>query len=192
MTTKTNGAFAFTKKFILQYRQMGAVVPSSKYLARAMVAALPTMDAGKYILELGAGTGVFTRQLLADRPSNPVVAIELDHDLAAGLKTNYPNAKVVEGDASKLPDILAGLNIPKDRVGGVLSAIPFLSLPKPVGDSIFAAVADVLDTGKTFVQVTYFSPSWRNFSVWNYFERRSIKRVWRNIPPAEVMEFVRK
>jgi phospholipid N-methyltransferase len=192
MTTKLNDSFAFTKKFLVKYRQMGAVVPSSKYLARAMVAALPSMTPGKYIIELGAGTGVFTRQLLADRPSNPTVAIELDHDLAVTLRSEYPKATVIEGDASKLSDILASLNIQQDQVGGILSAIPFISLPASIGDSIFSAIADVLTTGMPYIQVTYFSPSWRKFNVWKYFDRPSIKRVWRNVPPAEVMEFIRK
>ena len=192
ISAKFNDSFAFTKKFLAKYRQMGAVVPSSKYLAKAMAAALPPMPAGQYIIELGAGTGVFTRQLLADRPSNPTIAVELDHDLAETLRVNCPNANVVEGDASKLADILAALNIRHDQVGGVLSAIPFISLPNQIGDSIFSAIADVLATGKPYIQVTYFSPAWRNFGAWKYFERRSIKRVWRNVPPAEVMEFIRK
>jgi phospholipid N-methyltransferase len=191
-SAKFTDSFAFTKKFLAKYREMGAVVPSSKYLAKAMVAALPPMPDGQYIIELGAGTGVFTRQLLADRPSNPIIAIELDHDLCETLRASCPNAIIVEGDASKLADILAALNIRHDQIGGVLSAIPFISLPKPIGDSIFSAMADVLAPGKPYVQVTYFSPSWRDFSAWKYFDRRSIKRVWRNVPPAEVMEFIRK
>jgi phospholipid N-methyltransferase len=157
-----------------------------------MVAALPSMSAGQYIIELGAGTGVFTRQLLEDRPLNPTVAIELDHDLAETLRVNYPDATVIEGDAAKLSDILASLNIRHDQVGGVLSAIPFLSLPTDIGDAIFSALAEVLASGKTYIQVTYFSPKWKGFSAWKYFDRRSIKRVWRNVPPAEVMEFIRK
>jgi len=192
LSTKFNDSFAFTKKFLVKYREMGAVVPSSKYLAKAMAAALPPMSAGQYIIELGAGTGVFTRQLLIDRPSNPTIAIELDHDLAETLRSSCLNATVVEGDASKLSNILINLNISHNQIGGIVSAIPFISLPKPIGDSIFSAVANVLAIGKPYVQVTYFSPAWRNFGVWKYFDRRSIKRVWRNIPPAEVMEFVRK
>ena len=192
ISAKSSDSFAFTKKFLAKYREMGSVTPSSKYLAHAMVGALPPIPNGQYIIELGAGTGVFTRQLLADRPSNPTIAIELDHDLAESLRANYPNAIIVEGDASKLTDILARLNIRREQIGGILGAIPFISLPTPIGDSIFSAMADTLDAGKPYVQVTYFSPAWRKFSAWKYFDRRSIKRVWRNIPPAEVMEFIRK
>mgnify|MGYP001598227470 FL=1 len=192
LTTKFNETFAFTKKFISHYQQMGAVIPSSRHLAQAMVAALPSIPSGQYIVELGAGTGVFTRQLLVDRPSNPIIAIELDHDMAVRLRIAFPNATIVEGDAAKLSDILSSLNIRHDQVGGVLSAIPFISLPASIGDTIFAAMAEVLTTGKPYMQVTYFSPAWRGFSVWKNFSRRSIKRVWRNVPPAEVMEFYRK
>jgi phospholipid N-methyltransferase len=65
-------------------------------------------------------------------------------------------------------------------------------LPASVGDAIFTAMAQVLTTDKPYVQVTYFSPAWRRFSVWQNFSCHSIKRVWRNLPPAEVMEFYRK
>jgi phospholipid N-methyltransferase len=191
-TTKLNDSLAFTKKFVMQYQQMGAVVPSSKYLARAMVAALPLIPTGHCIIELGAGTGVFTRQLLNDRPLNRIVAVELDRDMAERLRANCSAATVIEGDAADLAQHLADLKIPLDQIGGVLSAIPFISLPTQVGDRIFHAMADVLTTGKPYVQVTYFSPAWRGFSVWKDFSRHSIKRVWRNLPPAEVMEFYRK
>lgn len=192
LTTKFNETFAFTKKFLSHHQQMGAVVPSSEYLAQAMVAALPPIPSGHYIIELGAGTGVFTRQLLADRPSNPIIAIELDHDMAERLRINCPDATIVEGDAAKLSDILLSLNVRHDQVGGILSAVPFISLPTSIGDAIFSAMAKVLTLNKPFVQVTYFSPAWRRFSVWQHFSRRAIKRVWRNIPPAEVMTFSRK
>ena len=126
LTTKFNETFAFTKKFISHYQQMGAVIPSSRHLAQAMVAALPSIPSGQYIVELGAGTGVFTRQILVDRPSNPIIAIEADHDMAVRLRIAFPNATIVEGDAAKLSDILSSLNIRHDQVGGVLSAIPFI------------------------------------------------------------------
>ncbi len=192
LTTKFNETFTFTKKFISHYQQMGAVVPSSRHLAQAMVAALPPISSGHCIIELGAGTGVFTRQLLADRPSNPIIAIELDHDMAERLRINFPAATIVEGDAAKLSDILSSLNIRHDQVGGILSAIPFISLPVSMRDAIFSAMAEVLTPNKPYVQVTYFSPAWRRYSVWQNFSRRANKRVWRNIPPAEVMTFYRK
>jgi phosphatidylethanolamine/phosphatidyl-N-methylethanolamine N-methyltransferase len=192
LTAKFTETFAFTKKFISHYQQMGAVVPSSKHLAQAMVAALPPIPSGYCIIELGAGTGVFTRQLLTDRPSNPIIAIELDHDMAERLRINCPGAVIVEGDAAKLSDILLSLNIHREQVGGILSAIPFISLPASLGDSIFTAMAEVLTLDKPYVQVTYFSPAWRRFRVWQNFSCRTIKRVWRNLPPAEVMTFYRK
>jgi phospholipid N-methyltransferase len=45
------------------FRQTGAVVPSSRALARAITAHLVPGDAPRRILEAGAGTGVFTEEI---------------------------------------------------------------------------------------------------------------------------------
>jgi 16S rRNA (adenine1518-N6/adenine1519-N6)-dimethyltransferase len=56
------------------------------------------------VLEIGAGNGNLTEVL--SRRAGRVYAVEVDSNLAAGLKGKYANVKVIEGDALKveLPD----------------------------------------------------------------------------------------
>jgi 16S rRNA (adenine1518-N6/adenine1519-N6)-dimethyltransferase len=56
------------------------------------------------VLEIGAGNGNLTEVL--SRRAGRVYAVEVDSNLAAGLKGKYANVKVVDGDALKveLPD----------------------------------------------------------------------------------------
>jgi phospholipid N-methyltransferase len=53
----------FLKALWQQPRRMGAVVPSSPYLAAAMVKPID-VNAPGYVIEIGAGTGAITRALL--------------------------------------------------------------------------------------------------------------------------------
>jgi 16S rRNA (adenine1518-N6/adenine1519-N6)-dimethyltransferase len=52
---------------------------------------------GDRVLEVGPGLGVLTRGLLAAQAD--LTAVELDRDLAAFLRENLPNLRLVEGDA---------------------------------------------------------------------------------------------
>jgi phospholipid N-methyltransferase len=192
MQTTLQDTLAFTRRFIAHYRQIGALVPSSQAVARVMSAAMQPIATGHVIVELGAGTGVFTRQLLRDYPHNPIVAVELDADLAARLRRNCPTAHIVEGDASQLSAHLSALGFTHAQVGGIVSAIPFVSLPDTIRMNIFRAMANVLPTGRPYAQITYFTGAWRKFDLDRWFARDYDQRVWWNVPPAVVMRFIRK
>ncbi len=67
-------------------------------------------DAGSVVVEIGPGRGVLTDALVAR--AGRVIAIEIDRDLAALLRTRYadrPHVQLVEGDALAMAwDALAG------------------------------------------------------------------------------------
>jgi 23S rRNA (adenine-N6)-dimethyltransferase len=67
---------------------------SSKLAAELVRAA--GIRPGDLVLDLGAGTGMLTAALLERGAS--VVAIEIDTELAAGLRRRFPRARVVEDD----------------------------------------------------------------------------------------------
>jgi SAM-dependent methyltransferase len=62
------------------------------------------------VLEIGAGTGIFTKRLLAQIPNLEVVAVELDwvcfHKLKHSLQ-NYPSVKVVNDDSCIYEDTVS-------------------------------------------------------------------------------------
>jgi 23S rRNA (adenine-N6)-dimethyltransferase len=75
----------------------------SRSLAAAIVAGA-NIDASELVVDIGAGTGRLTAELA--RVARRVVAIELDPQLARGLRGRWSNVSVVEGDALTvaLPD----------------------------------------------------------------------------------------
>ena len=76
----------FFAAFVAHPRQMGAVLPTSRTAVRDMLD-LADVPAADLVVELGAGTGVQTGEILARlRPGARLVAVEIDAKLSALLE----------------------------------------------------------------------------------------------------------
>jgi phospholipid N-methyltransferase len=134
---------------------MAALSPSGRQLTEAMLAQLPR-DARR-VVELGAGTGVFTRAMLAHGiKANDLLVVELNDELHALLQHEFPDAAVVHGNACDLVDIAARAGF---MAGGgadaAISGLGFLAMPRDVQKSILAAIFRVLGPGRPLIQFTY-------------------------------------
>lgn len=167
----------------------GSVVPSSRYLALAMAQAAGSVQ---HIIELGAGTGPVTQALIDARPSASLIAVELQGDLAARLRTRFPGLDVRQAPASRVLDALGRVTLqseqpPKPLVRvAVVSSLPFRSLPALVCEETIASVCRFLirHPGSPFVQFTYQPRA--PFRAPAGFEWTRVAFVWRNVPPAGV------
>jgi phosphatidylethanolamine/phosphatidyl-N-methylethanolamine N-methyltransferase len=171
-------------------RTTGALAPSGKALARAMVTAMGQLQPGQVIVELGPGTGVFTREIRKRYPTHPVVAIEFNEQFVKTLRQRMSDVHIVQGCASQTVGHLNALGFEKHQVGAVISGLPLLSLPRELSNSIFAAIADVLEPGRRYVQFTYSKRMWKKFQPPGFRFDQS-RMVWLNVPPAVVMPFTR-
>jgi phosphatidylethanolamine/phosphatidyl-N-methylethanolamine N-methyltransferase len=171
-------------------RTMGAIAPSGGPLTRAIAQQVGDLAAGQVIIELGPGTGVITKALVARFPHNPILAVEVNEPFIAPLRKAFPAVNVVQGCASQLEAHLARLGKTAADVGAVVSGVPLLSLPGDLPQRILASVAGVLRPGRPYIQFTYSERAWRRFDVGG-FARLPSKRVWWNVPPAFVLHFVR-
>ena len=71
-------SFTFLKRFAEQPRKIGSVTPSSKFLTKAMLERVD-WDNANCIAELGAGTGVFTREIVKRaKPDAKILVFEID------------------------------------------------------------------------------------------------------------------
>lgn len=183
-------SWCFLKQSLTRFREMGALMPSSPLLARAMVAEIPALSREAAIIELGPGTGVFTRELVRRFPFNRVIAVEFNPSLAERLREEMAGVEVVEGCASGLAGHLDDLGIATPAVGAVVSGLPLLTLPRHLGASIFAGIAEVLEPGRRYIQFTYSKRAWRHNTPPG-FRLDKTRQVWLNIPPAAVLPFTR-
>jgi phosphatidylethanolamine/phosphatidyl-N-methylethanolamine N-methyltransferase len=180
----------FLGQMARRWRDTGAIFPSGPGLSRAMVNAVGEVPENQVILELGPGTGVFSRDLVKRFPRSRIIAIEVNDQFAARLESSVPDITVVLGCASRLSEHMNKLGIAPQNIAAVVSGLPLLSLPGDLPQRILASVASVLLPGRRFVQFTYSQKAWNRFDVAG-FQRDPSRRIWWNVPPAFVLPFTR-
>lgn len=174
----------FARAWLRRPISTGAVSPSSQSLASALVTALPDDDYDR-VIELGTGEGSVTRRLVARFGGERVLGIELDHDLAMLARRRVPEATIIVGDASCLPQLLAGE--PRKRKTAVVSCLPLTTMPR-TRHRVLRAVQSLIVPHGHLVQFTYvpWPPySTRECRVFGLIGARA-ERVLRNVPPAAV------
>ena len=178
---------AFIREWMRSPRTMGMVCPSSASLSQAMAASIsPEMNG--LVVELGAGTGTVTQEILRTgiSPHNLLI-IEKAPAMIQVLHQRFPQLNIIQGDASDLCQLL-----PRERRADyIISSLPLISLGKTVREAIILAIHDALREGGILVQYTY---SWgsSNPSLMDKFQLIDSRRIWDNVPPAQVFRFMRK
>jgi phosphatidylethanolamine/phosphatidyl-N-methylethanolamine N-methyltransferase len=193
-TVEPAGTALFLKRWLRRPFAMGAVVPSGRLLAEAMARTALSVMEGRdgHVIELGAGTGHVTKALLAAGiPAGRLALVERDPELAAFLRRHFVGPRILEGDAARLPRLLAANGV--ERIAAVVSSLPLLSLPAEVVNGIVHGVFEALPRGAALVQFTYgpSTPVPRGLRERLRLQAVSGPRIWRNVPPAVVWTFTR-
>nr|WP_277604961.1 methyltransferase domain-containing protein [Fertoeibacter niger] len=131
--------------------RVAAIAPSGASLARLITREIDPEHAP--VLELGPGTGVFTRALL-DRGIDEadLTLVEYGADFAALLRNRFPRARVLQADAARL----AGRNLFPDRqAGAVVSGLGLLSMPPRTVFAIIAGAFACMEPRGALYQFTY-------------------------------------
>jgi len=182
--------------FLRHPARTGAVTPSSKTLARAMVRGL-TLRSDETIVEFGPGTGPFTAEIQRILPApSCYLGIEIEPRLVRLLRDRFPQLRVVEGSAEDAPRFLAEADRGAARV--VICGLPFASLPPGVQDRVIRAFDALVGPGgeiRTFQYVHSFAlPTTMRFlrrmrAVFGPHTRHAL--VLGNLPPAIVLRWTR-
>lgn len=145
-----NAALAFFRQFLRHPKQVGSIIPSSRFLERRIVRAAGIAQAA-CVVELGPGTGGTTRALLAAmRPDARLLCIEINPQLAEMVRAiGDPRLTVHVGPAQSLPEALATHGLPSPDV--VISGIPFSTMGQEAGLRVWHALRRVLPAGGRFV-----------------------------------------
>jgi phosphatidylethanolamine/phosphatidyl-N-methylethanolamine N-methyltransferase len=181
----------FLKQYLRNPFGTGGVAPSGRQLAKLMVSKLAPQPS-EVIVELGPGTGAFTRELLAQgvEPAD-LILVEFNKEFVKFLKREFPKLRIVEGPAQDLPQLLKTLG--QASVKKIISGIPLRSMKPTECRQIAIAVAAVLEPGGIFVQFSYFkaSPVPKAVAAEAGLAGQCVGGVLNNVPPAFVWQYTR-
>lgn len=206
--TRARGLRRFLREASRNWQRTGAILPSSTRLAQAMTAPIQDYridERPKRILEVGAGTGVITRELLKKMgPDDLLVVYELSENLARDLKwmlDSIPTARrrKVEIRVRAFPEGLS------DEVYDfAICSLPFNNFPSTEVRKILGTFARCLEgggiltyfeychirqlklrvsTGKEAIRLRRIQRIFENYLATH---RISSKTVRLNVPPAWV------
>lgn len=153
------------------------IVPSSRFLVKKLVNYVPPQAT---VLEVGAGTGVITLELIK-RGATPdrLFICEYDQDFCDNLEEKFPGYSVFCEDASKAHTFL-----PPHSIDCVMSGLPLRNFSEAFKQDLVNSLRKVMKPGGTLIQYTYGLtsplPLLRG-------ERREC--VLANLPPAFIWQY---
>ncbi|MEV0395329.1 class I SAM-dependent methyltransferase [Polymorphospora rubra] len=201
----------FLREAIRNPRSIGAVLPSSKTLAKALASAIPVAATQPLnVLEVGAGTGAVTRHLIENLPrGSRLDIIEANPAFTECLRrittSNHNPASLT---AEVHPTLLEEFKTHR-RYDVIISGLPMTNFEPGAAREIMARLMSLLHPGGALTYFAYcgtrigrrvFSSATeyrRHLAVdtvmKEYRDAYSAKRqtVWSNIPPAHVWNLAR-
>ena len=186
--------------FLLQYlrhpRRTGAIAPSSRSLARALVGGMD-LERARLVVEYGPGTGAVTREIVERlAPGARFIAVEASPVFCARLQQTFPELLVERATVSSIPRLLAERGL--GPVDAIVSGIPWTLMKNEERERDIEATVRVLRRGGRFSTFLYkhglVLPAAADLverlgSSFSTVERE--RTVWNNFPPAEVLRCVR-
>jgi phospholipid N-methyltransferase len=142
----------FLQAFAANPRQVGAVLPTSRRAVRDMLD-LADVPGADLVVELGAGTGVQTGEILARlKPGARLIALEIDPKLVELLAARYddPRLQVVCDSAENVQNHLDGAT-----ADVLVCALPFTSLPPTLRRRILDALPLIVGDSGVAVVIQY-------------------------------------
>jgi len=180
----------FLAEFVRRPFHTASLTPSSRHLAEAMIA-WADLKSAETVVELGPGTGAFTRLILRHlAPRARLICVEINPVLARRLAERFPRARVVNDSAENLARHLNATGLGVDCV---ISGLPWVILSGEEQKRLLQPAVRAMRPGGTFSTFGYSHAAWlpagRRFKTMleESFSSVDISRsVWRNLPPAFV------
>ncbi len=147
---------AFVGQFFSNFKTTGAILPSGGVLAKAMTRPARRADGPRRILEVGPGTGSFTKHLLETlNPGDEFHIVEINDAFARHLEKH-----ILKSFRQNNPDINVILHCQPIEEAGlegvfdfIICGLPFNNFPASLVRQIFRKMISLLDEGG---KLTYF------------------------------------
>ncbi|MDO9146853.1 MAG: rRNA adenine N-6-methyltransferase family protein [Hydrogenophaga sp.] len=180
----------FFKTWLKRPLRTGAIAPSSGALARLITSDIAP-DAGP-VIELGPGTGVFTRCILErGLPEENLTLVENSPDFTALLRKRFPKAHLLDMDVAKM-------RLREDpwktmQAQAVISGLPLLNMGLRTQWNVVGACMQSLRPGAALYQFTYMTrcPIAPEILARMNLRAERVGSSFFNLPPASVYRISR-
>jgi phospholipid N-methyltransferase len=172
----------FFREFRRRTAETGSVLPSSRFLARALVSELRRPRAPAAILEVGSGTGAVTRRLAEKLvPGDRLDVVEINEQFVKLLGRRLEREWIFRFHQEQIRLIHSGV----DDIAGegvydfIVSGLPLNNFPPKTVRSIFQTFDRLLKPGGTLSYFEYFLVRQLKTPFVGENERRRLSRVGR-------------
>lgn len=197
----------FVSQAIKNYHATGAIAPSSRFLAGEMVASIQHGEQ-KRILEVGCGTGSFTKAILKTLQSgdefhivemNETFCEDIETNMLASFRENNPDITI------KLHNELLQEAELEGEFDAIICGLPFNNFPVELVEELFQTMLALLKEGSELVYFEYLgmrtikavfgTPKLRKATEERTADINARMRefqggenpVWCNLPPCRVV-----
>jgi phosphatidylethanolamine/phosphatidyl-N-methylethanolamine N-methyltransferase len=197
---------AFFSELPSSFKEIGSVIPSSPFLVKKLLTAMPGPERSRRILEVGPGTGALTKKILENlTPKDEFVLYEKNEVFAQYLANmlaekngSASNVKLLNADIRDL-----GQNPEEKKFDVIFSGLPFTNFEAGMVEEIANLLRDNLKQGGTLaffgylalpkIRQIYASPKEKKRikEVVDTLEKfcaqatsARVEKVFLNIPPA--------
>jgi len=186
LASKFDDEIRFIRGMMAEPKTVGAIMPTSARMAAKMASIIDT-GSGLPVLELGPGTGVITKAILARgvAPQN-LVSVEYSTRFYNHLVEKFPGVHFVNGDAFNIEDTLAEYR--GQKFDCVISGIPLLNFPMHARVGLVESLLDLLPPGRPVVQFSY-GPKSPVAKRPESYKVEHFDIILRNIPPAQIWHY---
>jgi phosphatidylethanolamine/phosphatidyl-N-methylethanolamine N-methyltransferase len=170
------GDLLFLKEFLRNWKDVGFPFPTSRHAAQK-VCELVDFDRGRTFIEVGAGTGSITRQILSSlRDGSRLTVLEINRDFCQALRdVRDSRLKVLNKSAFQLCSVAV------EKADCVISGIPIAGMSKDQFSDFLHQVMGVLAPGGTFIQIQIAPVSYS--ALCHYFKEVKVAFAFLNTPP---------
>lgn len=174
----------FLKQFWQEKKMVGAMSPSSKYLANLMLKNIDFKKA-RVLIELGPGTGVFTKRILEKmQPDAKLLVFELNDTFFNNLSEEIEDERMIliHDSAEHIQKYLNENGL--IHADYIISSLPLANFPNKLKTAILDASYESLVNNGKYIQFQYSLNSRKNLE--DRFQSVHISFTPLNFPPAFV------
>lgn len=180
------GKTSFFEEFLKNWREVGSITPSSKFLVKKMLETVHFHNA-EIIVELGAGSGIMTRELLKRmKEDSKLVVFETNQDFYRDLKKIKDERMIVYNQSA--------LNLEKyfqtEVVDYIISGIPLTNLSAQDKKNLLLYSYRSLRPNGRYIQFQYSLDSKQDLK--KVFDKVEVDFTPLNIPPAFVFSCLKR